>query len=161
MGTAVGRPAGRPSSYDPSFADWARKLARLGATVEDLAEAFGVTPLTVNNWRKSIPEFSIALKEGKELSDAEVADKLYTRAIGYTRPAVKIVADAKTGAQHIVPYLEHVPPDVTAQIFWLKNRRPDLWRDKHEHEVGGKDGKPIVVDITLTPSEAFRKLKEG
>jgi hypothetical protein len=47
---------------------------------------------------------------------------------------VKIVADAKTGAEHIVPYTEHYPPDTTACIFWPKNRRRDKWRDKHEIE---------------------------
>ena len=60
---------------------------------------------------------------------AEVAEKLFRRATGYSHEAVKIVADAKTKEQHIVPYVEHYPPDTTACIFWLKNRRPEAWRD--------------------------------
>ena len=51
---------------------------------------------------------------------------------------MKIVADAKTGTEHIVPYTERYPPDTTAAIFWLKNRRPDLWRDKHRIEHSGQ-----------------------
>lgn len=59
----------------------------------------------------------------------------------------------------LIEYEEEVPPDTTACIFWLKNRRSDLWRDKREHEHTGKNGGPI--DMTLGPSEAYRRLREG
>lgn len=58
------------------------------------------------------------------------------RAVGYERDAVRIIP-RKDDDPLIVPYREHVPPDVTAEIFWLKNRRPKLWRDHHEHIAGG------------------------
>jgi hypothetical protein len=52
------------------------------------------------------------------------------RATGYTYDAVKVVTEKATGKIVSIPYREHVPPDVTAQIFWLKNRKPDEWRDQ-------------------------------
>jgi hypothetical protein len=60
-------------------------------------------------------------------------NSLYHRAIGYSYDAVKIFMH--DGKPVEVPYREHVPPDVAACIFWLKNRRPHLWRDKHDMTV--------------------------
>jgi len=105
---------GRPSSYKPEYADQATKLCMLGATDAELANFFNVAESTLHKWKIDYPQFSEALKEGKELSDARVAHALYTRATGYEK-------DDK-----------HYPPDTTACIFWLKNRRKDKWRDKNE-----------------------------
>src|SRR5262245_5399421 len=133
---AVGnKGGGRRSTYTPEHAVLAEKLCKLGATDEQIADALGMSETTVNAWKHDHVEFAAALKRGKAVADAEVAEKLYRRAMGYSHQAVKIVADAKTGAEHIVPYTEHYPPDATACIFWLKNRRPDSWRDKTETAV--------------------------
>lgn len=131
-------PGGRPTKYRQEYVDLARKFCMLGATNEDLARNFGVDVNSIDRWIAAHAEFRGALKEGRDEADAKVASRLYSRAIGYSHEAVKIVADAKTGAEHIVPYTEHYPPDTTACIFWLKNRRPDRWRDKHETEHSGK-----------------------
>lgn len=128
----------RPTKYQDSYAAQALKLCRLGATDKELADFFGVAESTVNKWKDDHPEFSESLKEGKGLADAEVADKLFKRATGYEHNAVKIVANANTGQEHIVNYTERYPPDTTAAIFWLKNRRPDLWRDKTEQQLSGQ-----------------------
>jgi hypothetical protein len=130
-------PAGRPTKYQQEFAEQALKLCRLGATDKELGDFFEVSEQTINTWKQLFPEFLESLKAGKAFADAEVADKLFRRATGYEHDAVKIVADAKTGAEHIVEYTERYPPDTTAAIFWLKNRRPDLWRDKTEQQVNG------------------------
>lgn len=122
----------RPSKYKPEFAAQSLKLCRLGATDKELADFFEVNEDTINEWKKVHPEFSESLKGGKALADAEVADKLFKRATGYEHDAVKIVANANTGQEHVVAYTERYPPDTTAAIFWLKNRRPDIWRDKTE-----------------------------
>lgn len=127
----------RPSKYNPDYPKQTLKLCRLGATDKELADFFGVAESTLNKWKEDYPEFSESLKEGKGLADAEVADKLYKRATGYEHAAVKIVANANTGQEHIVNYTERYPPDTTAAIFWLKNRRPDLWRDKTEQQLSG------------------------
>ena len=138
----------RPTKYRAEFAVQAQKLCKLGATDKELAEFFGVVESTLNMWKKAHKAFSESLKGGKSLADAEVADKLFRRATGYSHEAVKIVADANTGKQQIVPFIEHYPPDTTAMIFWLKNRRPDLWRDKVQQELTGDGGGPLTVEIT-------------
>lgn len=127
---------GRPSLYRDEYAGWAKKLCRLGATDADLARSFEVSEDTINEWKTVHPEFSVSIKEGKELSDAEVAEKLFRRATGYKHKAVKIASDPN-GREHVTEYEEHYPPDTAAAIFWLKNRRPDMWRDKQEVNHSG------------------------
>lgn len=140
-------PRGRPTKYDPSYAQQVKHLCLLGATDRDIATAFGVDPSTVDNWKEKHPEFLRSLNEAKAEADAKVAQSLYRRALGFRHKAVKIFADPKTGAELIVPFVERYPPDTTAAIFWLKNRRPDLWRDRHE--ITGKDGAPVIPNVTL------------
>lgn len=121
----------RPSKYDPDLHPaQALKLARLGATDDDIASFFEVCRATIYNWRNEHPEFLDALKGGKIMADAEVASKLFHRATGYQHPDV----DIKVVNNEIVitDLVKHYPPDTTAAIFWLKNRRPDLWREKVE-----------------------------
>jgi hypothetical protein len=137
------RGRGQPSAYRPEFVDQARKLCHLGATDAELADFFGVTEMTVNNWKKAHPEFAVALLEAKSEADAKVVHALYRRALGYEHPAVKIAADPKTGDHIAVPYIEHYPPDTTACIFWLKNRQKRDWRDKQEVEHSGD--LPVLV----------------
>jgi hypothetical protein len=136
-------PAGRPSLYDPSYAEQAEKLCRLGAIDKELADFFGVHVDTIGAWKVEHPEFSASLKAGKAKADAEVADKLFKRATGYSHEAVKIFMPAGTREPVYAPYTEHYPPDATSMIFWLKNRRPDLWRDVQGREHTGKDGAPL------------------
>ena len=119
--------AGRPTKYKPEMAQQAFHLCLLGATDADLARAFDVTQNTIDEWKRVHPEFLGSLKAGKDEADANVASRLYKRAMGYEHDAVKIVADAKTGAEVQVPYTERYPPDTTACIFWLKNRQPAKW----------------------------------
>ena len=128
---------GRPSSYKPEFAKMARHLCKLGATDADLAEAFGVSVVTIDNWKIKYPEFLGSLKASKEEADNRVERSLYARATGYSYDAVKIFC-SKDGKITKVPYTEHVPPDVTACLFWLKNRQPEFWRDAQNmhHAVG-------------------------
>lgn len=126
---------GRPSKYKPTFAKQAEKLCTLGATDEDLADFFEVGIRTIANWKTQHEDFLQALKGGKAQADDRVEHSLYQRAVGYTFDSEKVfnnrgeIVRAKTR--------EHCPPDVTAQIFWLKNRRPDEWRDKVQNEHTG------------------------
>ena len=153
VGAAASKPKakpGRPSRYRAEFAQQAVKLCRLGATDKDLASFFEVDEATINRWKITHPEFCESLREGKAIADAEVAEKLFRRATGYEHKAVKIVADAKTGAEHQVEYIERYAPDTTACIFWLKNRRPDLWRDRIDNTHSGPNGGAVQVASTVT-----------
>lgn len=151
----VAKQRGRPSSYKPEYAEQAYKLCLLGAIDRDMADFFGVSEVTFNTWKKEHPEFLKSLKEGREYADANVASRLYERAMGYEHPEDKIFND--NGVPLIVPTIKHYPPDSTAAIFWLKNRQRDKWRDKHETELTGKDGGAIQVSI----ESALESLDDG
>jgi hypothetical protein len=127
---------GRPTKYQDSFVIQARKLAQLGATDREVAAFFEVAESTLNLWKLEHAEFSEALKVGKAAADERVQQSLYRRALGYSHDAVKIAVNA-AGEVTQVPFVEHFPPDTTAAIFWLKNRKPEEWRDKHEIEHSG------------------------
>ncbi len=124
---------GRPTAFRPEYVQQVRQLCLLGATNNDLAAFFKVSTQTVDAWTKAHPEFLEALNDGKRSADEKVAQRLYQRALGYSHKAVKIMQ--YEGDPVKVDYVEHYPPDTTAAIFWLKNRRPDLWRDTVEKNV--------------------------
>lgn len=139
---------GRPSSYKAEYAEQAIKLCRLGATDKELGDFFDVSEQTINTWKKAHPEFLESIKAGKALADAEVADKLFKRATGYEHNAVKI-SSSPDGREHVTEFVERYPPDTTAMIFWLKNRRPDLWRDRIDNTHSGPGGGAIQVESTV------------
>lgn len=126
---------GRPSDYSPEYCEQARKLCLLGATDQDLADFFEVATRTIYRWSASFPEFSQALKAGKEVADERVERSLYQKAVGYEQEAVKIFMPGGATDPVYAPYREKMAPDTTACIFWLKNRRSEAWRDKREVEV--------------------------
>ena len=136
---------GRPSKYKPEFVKQAEKLCRLGATDAEMADFFQVTLSTLSLWKVKHQEFSDSLKLGKEVADKRVEEALYNRALGYSHEETDIrVVD---GAIMETPMIKHYPPDTTAAIFWLKNRRPDEWRDKRDFEHTGKDGGAIITKV--------------
>ena len=123
---------GRPTKYKPEYAEQAKKLCKLGATAAQLADFFEVSVSTVHLWMVQHEKFSEAVKVSKEVADGLVEASLYQRAKGYSHDAV----DIKVIEGEIVetPYVKHYPPDPTSMIFWLKNRKPDEWREKKEIE---------------------------
>jgi hypothetical protein len=124
------RRRGRPSVYRAEYASQANKLCLLGATDRELADFFEVSEATVNTWKQRHPAFLDSIKEGRKAADAKVARSLFERACGYSHPEDKIFQ--YEGAPVIVPTTKHYPPDTMAASLWLRNRRPDLWRDKQE-----------------------------
>lgn len=132
------KPVGRPSSYRAEYAKQAGKLAQLGATDGDLAEFFGVSQQTIDNWKASHKGFLGSLKAGKSEADDRVERSLYQRAIGYEQTSVKIFMPKDAVDPVYAPFRERIAPDTTACIFWLKNRRREEWRDRHDHTHAGK-----------------------
>lgn len=140
------RGRGRPTTYRAEYAEQSYKLCLLGATDVEMADFFGVAVDTIYEWRKVYEEFSEATTRGKMMADANMADKLYQRGLGYSHEAVKIFQ--YEGAPVIVPYIEHYPPDTQAASLWLRNRQPTRWRDKTEHELSGK----VTLEQLVTES---------
>lgn len=132
--------AGRPSGYNPDYAKQAEKLCALGATDQEIADFFEVSVRTIHRWKADFPEFCHSLKSGKEVADERVERSLYQRAIGYEQDEVKIFMPSGAAEPVYAPYRANVAPDTTAAIFWLKNRRPDLWRDKRDIDHSNTDG---------------------
>jgi hypothetical protein len=126
---------GRPSKFKPEFVGQAAKLAALGATDREVAGFFEVNEATLNRWKLEHDDFCESLKTGKATADERVERSLYNRAVGYSFDSEKIFHFQ--GQVTRAPCVEHVSPDVTACIFWLKNRRPEQWREKGEG--GGSD----------------------
>jgi hypothetical protein len=136
---------GRPTKYDAERCpEVALSLSRKGATNLEVAAELGINIDTLKQWRKTYPDFSAALKEGKAVSDAKVEKSLYKRANGYDID-IEETTEYPDGSIQIKRSKKHIPPDTTAQIYWLKNRNPVEWRDRKEIEHTGKDGGPIRV----------------
>lgn len=139
--------AGRPTLFKDEYCEQARKLCLLGATDKDLAHFFEVEEKTINNWKSNKPEFLQSIKKGKDFADANVADRLYQRALGFEHDSeeIKVVSDGQGMGSSIerVPIVKIYPPDTTAAIFWLKNRQKKYWRDKVETGFTDGEGKDI------------------
>jgi hypothetical protein len=146
---------GRKSTFDKRFIDVAKRMAYLGATDQDLAVAFGVTIKCVMEWRAKHPQFGDALKLGKNEADQRVERSLYQKAVGYSYDSVKIFMPAGAKKPVIVPYVEHVPPDTTAGVFWLKNRDPAHWRDAWQIEASV--GRYIISDKPMSVDDWVRE----
>lgn len=137
----------RPTKFQPEYIAQAEKLARLGATDKEIADFFEVHEATLNRWKGDHPGFCESLKAGKAEADDRVERSLYSRAIGYKHDAVKMFSTPAGVVSE--PYVEHYPPDTTACIFWLKNRRPQEWRDKVSAELSGPDGGDIPLSVAV------------
>ena len=143
---------GPKSRFKPEYVEQIRELCEaFGATDPELAHYFDISLSTFKNWMSYHPEILPALRVGKEAADQRVVRSLYHRAVGYNYEAVKIFMPANREKPVYAPYVEHVPPDVTAQIFWLKNRDPQHWRDSQqlEHVLG----KYIISDQPMTEEQ--------
>ena len=137
---------GRPSSYKPEYAAQAAKLCVRGFTNPELAKFFGVSLATIDNWKASHAEFFDSLKTAKAPADDKVERCLYHRATGYSFQMEEI--HIVQGKVVRVAVTKHVPPDTTAMIFWLKNRRKEQWRDSYAHT--GPDGGAIQIEALET-----------
>ena len=131
-----------------------------GLTDEQIAVRIGITTSTLYDWKNKYSEFSEALKRGKEVVDIEVENALLKRALGYDYTEERVERSQDGGKKSIktVQTVKHIPPDTTAQIFWLKNRRPDRWRDKQQIEHSGT----LEVENPLAglTTEELRKLAD-
>lgn len=140
--------------------------ARDGLTDKQIASNMGVTEQTLNVWKKNYPSLFESLKRGKAVVDIQVENALLKRALGYSYDEVTrervLDYDPSTG-QIVGSHMEitktvkkEVQGDTTAQIFWLKNRRPEQWRDKRDVSVEGE----ISTTSSMTDDELDERIKK-
>jgi hypothetical protein len=124
---------GRKSVFRPEYILIAKACARFGAIEDEIANELNIGPATLDRWKQKYPEFRCALKAGKAESDDRVERSLYQLAIGWNGQ----------------------PPNTTAAIFWLKNRRPDRWRDVQQ--LQGGVGHYIISDRPMSEEQWIRE----
>lgn len=128
---------GRKSKFSTEMLEKGKKLAREGYTDEDIAERLGIGIRTLYDWKKKYPQFSQALKENKEYFDNKVEEALLKRALGFEYEETEIIATKEGKTSKVKKTKKVIPPDVTAIIFWLKNRQPGKWRNRLELQHEG------------------------
>jgi hypothetical protein len=161
-------PGGRPTKYKLRYEEQVYKLALEGFTDKKMAEFFKVDERTINNWKEKHPEFFQSLKRGKDEYDSDVIEKsLAKRASGYqyteVTKAISKETDPTTGKAQLVTIKEvtkEVAPDPTSMIFWLKNRRPDRWRDKQSIDLGF-NSETLNAILSGLPDEYAKAVREA
>lgn len=129
--------------------------ARDGLTDEQIAVNIGIGYSTLQTWKSKYQDIQNTLKKGKEVVDRQVENALLKRALGYEYDEVKEKFEGNVMTERTVTRKE-VVPDVTAQIFWLKNRKREAWADRQNIEIS----QPI--DDSIKEMEAyFEQLKAG
>jgi len=139
--------------YDPARTPGIiRALAQAGHTNAEMAALLDVSSKCLWQWRDKYPEVRAALDDGKTVADQMVIDALYKRALGYEyeETEVKGVVDEHgqpIGMKEVKKVKKQMAPDVGACCFWLKNRRPDEWRDVYKGEVSAN----IILSVIPPP----------
>lgn len=134
----VGRP---PTEYNPDYhPQQAYKYALLGLTLEKTAELFGISHDTLGRWREQHKEFCVAIEDGGDKADAEVANSLHKRALGYVKTveqAFKVKKGKDMEVVEIITLKQEEAPDTKAATLWLSNRQRAKWKDRQvqEHDV--------------------------
>lgn len=143
--------------------------ARDGLTDEQIASNMGIRRETLYDWKKKYPNISNTLKKGKEIIDIQVENALLQKALGINKTIQKPVkikevlfdSGKKIRESECIEYVEeeiYIPPDTTAQIFWLKNRKPSIWRDKQSVEANVTINNPYEG---LTTDELKKMINDG
>jgi hypothetical protein len=159
--------AGRPTDYKEEYNEQAEKLCKLGATDKELADFFEVAESTIYEWKIKNPEFSEAVKKGKIIADAEVANSFHKRAVGYQYDEVTFekldnkvnleitsAGDIKQDDSYKKKVVtKEIPPDAGAALNWLKNRQPEKWRDKTEKDVRYPEGVRVIIEEVADDDE--------
>ena len=124
--------------------------ARSGLSNQQIADNMGINEATLYTWIKKYDKINQSLKKGKEVSDYEVENAMFKSALGYEVEEVKTYIEKTEDGKEkkkIERTTKHVAPNVTAQIFWLKNRKPDEWKDRTEQKINANVTSNKLDDI--------------
>lgn len=151
------------SKYDSHVKDnlvLVTSWARDGLTDLQIAHNLGISEDTFYTYKNKYTEFSEALKKGKEVIDFEVENALLKRAFGYKYDEItkELVDGVMVETKRVT---KEVQPDTTAQIFWLKNRKPKEWRDKKDVEMSGELKTESENKVSLLSTEDLKTLVDG
>ena len=145
MPKAAAPKKGRPTAYLDVYNAQVTKLGLLGYTDQEMADFFGVSETTLNNWKIKHPSFLESLKDGKEHADMEVTASLFHRAKGYSHIETKVFNNQGEIITHDVEKI--YPPDPISIKYWLNNRQPKRWREKVE-DAGVSDSTSLTDSIS-------------
>ena len=172
---------GRKSKYHTHILpnmDLIEGWCKEGISQEAIARNLGIANSTFQSYKVKFPEFAEALKKGKDLADIQVTNALFQSAVGYEveEEHTEYIEGSKSGKAGMMPNASNhhnkkvttikkkIPGNVTAQIFWLKNRRPDLWQDRKELDAHISESLELekfraTLD-SMTPEEKMEMLKK-
>jgi len=122
-----------------------------------MADFFNVGARTFDAWLQRHAALRKAVHDGRAMPDDLVERRLFERAIGYAHPEDKVVMVA--GEPVAVPTVKHYPPETSAASLWLRNRRPDRWREISRHEHTGRGGGPIETK-DVTPDDVRKRVED-
>ena len=142
--------------------------ARDGLTDAQIAHNCGVNVKTLWDWKKKYDPICSALKEGKEVVDQQVENALFKSACGYEYEEVTTEYNVRGDITSIKTIKKHQAPNTVAQIYWLKNRKRDIWKDSHDRveiererleldkektasEIKEKQSGPATIQLILSP----------
>jgi len=168
---------GRKTLFRSIMIKEGEKLAGLGHTMQEIASFWGVSKRSLERWSLKYPEFCRAIKDGRIRADVRVEMSLYKRAMGYTYTETHyketVVIEGPKAGQRIryvdKEVVKMMPPDTTAQIFFLKNRRPTMWRDMRDLGIFDELGEPLPLrfvevgprDPVVVKKEPMEKEKDA
>jgi hypothetical protein len=121
--------------------------ARDGLTDEQIAHNMGISVATLYRWKDKHSEICDALKKGKEVVDIEVENALFKRATGFEYTETRIEESGKE--KKVITMKKYMPPETAAAFIWLKNRKPQQWRDKQpeNQNVVDTEDDPITASL--------------
>lgn len=160
--------AGRKTCFGDTTRKIIKKLVTRGFTDEEVAQCLKITRQTYDGWKKRHPGFFASLCDWKNGADEKVEKSLYERACGYSHPdtkpqwveTVEIIngETVKSGKWVYADLIKHYPPDTPAITLWLKNRKPNEWRDKQDLDI--TDNRTVQAVMAALPPEIAEKVKE-
>ena len=135
-----------------------RRLAMLGMPDKDIAQVLNMKATKFSKYKNKYPSIRVTLERGRVIPSSRVVESLYKKANGFSVPEEKLFYSAKYNTVRRAKTRRYYPPDTIAQIFWLKNHFPDLWRDKKEVEnTGGVGAIQSIKFILVQPGASGGK----